>query len=467
MSALLKVLLLLSCTFLGLICGTLYLYSSYSPQFAAELHYSATDSSRIALCGTIGVAVAGPFVGQLVDLRGYTLSLLLGGACVILGYYGMKVQYESKFSSVALSSTMVFMIGCGSTFMNSACLKCCAVSFPSIRGVATLLPLALYGLSALFYSVIATMFFPGDTSKFLGFLSYSSLAIFMVCAPCVMLYDRQNRRSRSRTTTAMGADFELTTMPTTLHKPLLVTDQYPAEIGGMALLSSRSFWIIFFITGALASLGQMYIYLVGYIVKSVISFDFTAPLTGSAEVDLAISIQQSQLLQVGLLSVANCVGRIASGILGDIMSQLFHKPRSLLLFLPCIGMLVTQVMAFTITEHTNLSVLSLSIGFFYGFTFCIMPLIVGDVFGMENYSLNWGFVGMAPILPSFYFTDLFGKTYDRNSIMLDSGVKTCELGKECYSSVFRVTVWVTVFATMAVFLLLRKRKVVSIDKIIK
>lgn len=492
MSAFLKAFLLLSCTFLGLICGTLYLYSSYSPQFANRLEYSATDSSRIALLGTIGVAVAGPVAGRLVDKRGYTVSLIIGGAFVILGYFGMKKQYDSKHSSVHLSALLIFLIGCGSTFMNSACLKCCAVSFPSIRGVATSLPLALYGLSALFYSVIAALFFPGNTSDFLGFLSYSSAIIFVICTPSIIKYDMERGRRRARIAGTIQ-EIELSTItsnPVAHHKPNLHKDigsvaagtddgavagsssfgfdlgleDDGGEVGGIDLIYNKKFWIIFFITGSLASLGQMYIYSVGYVVKALVSFGHISALMESDpefQTKIGTLIQQNQLFQVGLLSVANCVGRIASGILGDIISQR-NKPRSWLLFIPLLGLLLTQIMGYTFQDYKNLTLLSLLIGFFYGFTFCIMPLIVGDTFGMENYSLNWGFVGLAPILPSFYFTNLFGETYDSNSVRIEAtGSQSCTLGRECYGSVFYLTIWVTVVSTIAVVALnMKKRKTV-------
>lgn len=149
----------------------MYLYSSYSPQLAARLNYSVTDSSKIALAGTIGVAIAGPVSGKVIDKTGYTRAMIVGGLCILTGYLGLKKQFDRSYSNLYVSYGFLFLVGTGLTFINGACLKCCAISFPSIRGVATSLPLALYGLSALFYSVIGSVFYPGDTSSFLGFLA--------------------------------------------------------------------------------------------------------------------------------------------------------------------------------------------------------------------------------------------------------------------------------------------------------
>ncbi|RLV86885.1 putative membrane protein [Meyerozyma sp. JA9] len=447
-----KAFVLLSCTFLGLICGTLYLYSSYSPQLADRLKYSVSDSSSIALSGTLGVAISGPLAGKVVDKRGYTVALVIGGLSIVTGYLGLKKQYDLHRSNVSLSAFLFVLVGSGSTFINSTCLKCCAVSFPSIRGVATSLPLALYGLSALFYSVVASMFFPGDTSRFLGFLAYSSGIIFMVCAPSVVLCDREHMKRRqvhetielstvgsapSRSVTPMPS---ISSVPSVPSSPAIANFAVPGrQLHNHSLITSFPFWLLFVTTGTLAALGQMYIYSVGYMVKAL--------LAGHSDASM---IQRDQQLQVGLLSVANCFGRIMGGVLGDIITQSFGRSRSWLLYLPTFGFLLTQIMGLTTSAYEALSLVSLLTGFFYGFTFCIMPLIVGDIFGMANFSYNWGIVGLAPILPSFYFTSLFGRIYDSHTVAQAGEAAVCMLGKACYNSIFELTILVSILTLVLV-----------------
>lgn len=448
-----KALVLLSCTFLGLICGTLYLYSSYSPQFADRLKYSVSDSSSIALLGTLGVAISGPIAGRVVDKRGYTVALVIGGLSIVTGYLGLKKQFDLQRSHVTLLAFLFVLVGMGSTFINLTCLKCCAVSFPSIRGVATSLPLALYGLSALFYSVVASMFFPGNTSEFLGFLAYSSAAIFMLCAPSVISCDREHmKRKQVHETiemTSMGPNSSRSTTPMPLAPLLALVPTSPAigtnvalpsrQPHNQSLISSFPFWLLFVTTGSLAALGQMYIYSVGYMVKALL-FRFSN----------SAMIQKDQQLQVGLLSIANCFGRIMGGVLGDVITQSFRKSRSWLLYLPAGGFLFTQVMGLTTTAYEALSAVSLLTGFFYGFTFCIMPLIIGDIFGMANFSYNWGIVGLAPILPSFYFTSLFGKIYDSHTVVKDGAPAACTIGNRCYNSIFELTLAVALLSLVLV-----------------
>ncbi|CAK9441355.1 uncharacterized protein LODBEIA_P52230 [Lodderomyces beijingensis] len=484
-----RVCVLLSCTFLGLICGTLYLYSSYSPQLAKQLSYTVSDSSLIALCGTVGMAVAGPVSGAVVDKKGYTVSILIGGLLIISGYIGLKYQFDQAWSKLQVSCYWIFSIGLGSTFINSACLKCCAVSFPSIRGVATSLPLALYGLSALFYSVIASTFYPGKTSDFLEFLARSIVIIYVVCFPSVYLADKEHKLKRATSFQSKQRSLSSPDDPEPIHN----------EQRGYLFMDYK-FWLLFLITGFLAALGQMYIYSVGYMVKALVlansaSLDETllqqssqSQISHSSQIELVV--QQEQQLQVGLISIANCLGRISSGVLGDIITQSFGKPRSWLLVIPAIGTSFCQILSSAVENYARLPGSSFLVGYFYGFTFCLMPIIVGDVFGMENFSFNWGMVSMAPIIPSYYFTSLFGEIYDANS-KGDSKLTTttgsleaskpaaaqlsvgCFLGNRCYNSIFTLTFSVGLVACVLVVILnvadlmfkKRNRKLLSLSEI--
>lgn len=454
---------LLSCTFMGLICGTLYLISSYSPQFAKRLGYSVSESSTMALLGSLGIAVAGPIAGVVVDRAGYTIPLIIGGVQIIVGYLSLKAQYDYQYPNVLLSAFIVFAIGSGSTFINSTTLKCCAVTFPSIRGMATSLPLALYGLSAMFYSLVALMFFPGDTLRFLGFLGYLALVIFIICAPSVMWCDYEVKKV-IEPTLPLPESVEMSNLRPFITRSNAVTPQlsprvsftrtqkHVTELGGIELLKSSNFWLLFIVTGLLAALGQMYIYSVGYMVKALVTIEISK---SSPELlnNIEAAIQRDQQLQVGLLLVANCAGRILAGILGDIALQSYKIKRSWLLFIPALGLFVTQLMGMNILQYPELSLDSLLTGLFYGFTFCILPSIVGDTFGMENFSLNWGIIGLAPILPSFYFTSLFGRIYDSNSQpnqFAEGNTMVCLLGKHCYSSIFELTFVLAIVAIVCV-----------------
>lgn len=440
--------MLLSCTMMGLICGTLYVYSSYSPQLALRLGYSATNASLVALSGNFAVAISGPFAGIIVDKRGYTHPLVIGVIGILIGYLGLREQYFAMHGSIVVLCFCLFMVGLGLTFIFLACLKCCAVSFPQQRGVATSFPSAMYGLLAMFYSVVASKYYPGDTQGFLLFLPLSIVVIFAACAPAIAM--SESRRAPAPKVVLVAAPIEL--KPLGGHPPVQKGVYEFNEHSETPLLFSPRFWLLFIITGAMAAVGQMYIYSVGYMVKALVVAQYLLGEDPKQIEAIDAFIQVEQQAQVALLSIANCSGRLVAGFLGDFVRQRLRKPRSWLLFAPGIGFTVTQFMAKNLLNYSSLHAISVVCGFMYGFMFCILPIIVGDVFGMDDFSRNWGFVGLAPLLPANFFTSMFGVVYDSNSVTTEQGLHLCLLGKACYEQVFKMSLMVAILSLVVVFI---------------
>lgn len=434
-STLLRALVLVSCTFLGLVCGTLYLYLLYAPQLAARLGYLAAQLSSIALFGGLGVALAGPGAGAVVDAYGYSAPLVVGAAAIVAGYTVLQRQFDLAWTSVAVLRLALFVVGCGSTLINQACLKCCSVSFPRMRGVATALVLALYGLLAMFYLVAGAVLFAGDTLRFIAFLARLLWVVAAVCAPMVMLRDRA--RPQERLELRLPAPARAAEKPEPGLAP--VAPHESSDISGTRLLRLARFWLLFVATGALAGTGQMYIYSVGYMTKALVA-------AANSAVDEA-AFQSEQQLQVGLLSVANCLGRLAAGVSGDMLHLVYDIPRRRLLLVPSVGLWVAQAIAAALEAPRQLAVALLLTGFFYGYTFCMMPLVVGDEFGIRHFLANWGMMALAPMLPSYLFTSMFGRIYD---LRLVDGV--CAAGRTCYCGVFVVALGAVLAAAVLVVL---------------
>jgi hypothetical protein len=93
--------------------------------------------------------------------------------------------------SVALISFCSFLSGVGSCAAFQAALKTATLNWPTHRGSATACPLAAFGLSAFFYTVIAGIAFPGDTSSLLMFLSLATSLLVAVSIPFLIIVDRQ------------------------------------------------------------------------------------------------------------------------------------------------------------------------------------------------------------------------------------------------------------------------------------
>jgi hypothetical protein len=93
--------------------------------------------------------------------------------------------------SVGLISFCSFLSGVGSSSAFQASLKTATLNWPTHRGTATACPLAAFGLSAFFYTVIAGFAFPGDTSGLLMLLSLATSLLVLVSIPFLIVVDHQ------------------------------------------------------------------------------------------------------------------------------------------------------------------------------------------------------------------------------------------------------------------------------------
>ncbi|KAH3664354.1 hypothetical protein WICMUC_005739 [Wickerhamomyces mucosus] len=454
---------LLSCTLVGFVCGTLYLYSAFGPQLAHRLSYSGTDAQFIAFSGTIGIALSGVPAGLIIDQRGFTIALIIGALSIALGYLGLKDQFDDVYESVSLSAFFVFLVGAGSTFINSSLIKCCAISFPNNRGIATSFPIATYGLSAFAYSAVGSLLFKTDTSRFLGFLGYSSLAICLIGLPSIYLADANSNKGQtirnlprpsleSRSSSGKRSpSIELQPYPLgsgsfprqkNLAEELIQKKiQASSDSSPVEILKSTNFWLVLIVLGALAALGQMYIYSVGYIVKSLLS-----------EVGDDKVITKEQQFQVSVLSIANCAGRLLCGILGDLISNSLKKSRSWILFFPCSLLLLVQIVGYQLEDYSKLWIESIINGIGYGFTWSSIPQLLIEYFGVGSFSFAWGVINLGPIIPAYYFTHLFGSIYDSN-LTIDETTKleNCLVKSDCYRSTFGRTFFFALITFVVVF----------------
>ncbi|KAI0815496.1 major facilitator superfamily domain-containing protein [Xylaria sp. FL0064] len=167
-------------TFIALACGTNYVYSAWAPQFADKLHLSATESELIGLSGNLGMYALGVPIGIFVDTRGPRPAVLVGSFLLGLGYLPLERAYDAGQGSVPWLSFVSFLTGLGGCTAFAAAVKTSALNWPTHRGTATAFPIAAFGLSAFFFSLVSSVFFPGSPGKFLLLLSVGTFAITFI-----------------------------------------------------------------------------------------------------------------------------------------------------------------------------------------------------------------------------------------------------------------------------------------------
>lgn len=164
-------------TVISLACGTNYVYSAWAPQFSDKLLLSATESNLIGLAGNLGMYSMGVPVGMFVDSKGPRPAVIVGSILLGLGYYPLHQAYDAGHGSVPWMCFVSYLTGLGGCMAFAAAVKTSALNWPHHRGTATAFPLAAFGLSAFFFSLIGSIFFPGSPSKFLMLLAYGTFGL--------------------------------------------------------------------------------------------------------------------------------------------------------------------------------------------------------------------------------------------------------------------------------------------------
>ncbi|TFK53323.1 MFS general substrate transporter [Heliocybe sulcata] len=147
--------------------------AAYAPQLGSRLKINHTQLNIIGLAGNVGVYSSGPVWGHIVDARGPKLLLMVSFTFLLVGYMGIRHVYDAGPGAydglaLALLVTCGFLTGSGGNAGLSSAMNATAKSFPdNARATSTGVVLSGFGLSAFFFSTIAHIAFPGNTSDFL------------------------------------------------------------------------------------------------------------------------------------------------------------------------------------------------------------------------------------------------------------------------------------------------------------
>ncbi|KAI5292194.1 hypothetical protein KEM52_006550 [Ascosphaera acerosa] len=207
-----------------------------------------------------------------------------------------------------------------------------------------------------------------------------------------------------------------------------------ADVRGWELLPKIEFWQLVALLGLLSGIGLMTINNIGNDVKSLwLHWDRDATPG---------FIQKQQVLQVSILSIFSCGGRLLSGIGSDILVNKLHLSRVWCLFASSLIFCFAQVAATQIVNPHHLMIISSTTGLAYGFLFGVAPSIVAHVFGVGGLSQNWGILCLAPVLSGNVFNLMYGSIYDHHSIIGPTGERVCLEGVGCYRATYEFAVLV-------------------------
>lgn len=486
-----RIVSVVAATLIALACGTNYAYSAWAPQFADKLKLSATQSNIIGTAANLGMYAAGIPMGMITDRKSPRLAAIIGMFALFVGYYPIKLAYDGGpgYMSVALISFCSFLSGVGSCAAFQAALKTATLNWPTHRGSATACPLAAFGLSAFFYTLIAGIAFPGNTSGLLTMLSFATSSLVLVSIPFLIVVDhkagtgyavvptseRARRDSNVLHTTKSSTSTKFTSSalpqqettaeeeqdgPSTEVSSLLssvpgdiVDDDSEAvskksahsstDVTGLALLRRPEFWQLWVLMGLLSGVGLMTINNIGHDVQALWKFwdqnvtdDFLA---------------HRQLWHVSLISLCSFLGRLSSGIGSDVIVKRLNHSRFWCAAISATIFALAQGAAIHVEDPHYLWAVSGLSGLAYGVLFGVFPVLVVDAFGPDGFAVNWGFMTLAPVVSGNVFNLFYGTVYDSNSIVEPDGQRGCEVGLSCYRTAYYVTLTSSVLGIFACF----------------
>ncbi|KAJ2800504.1 hypothetical protein H4R20_004035, partial [Coemansia guatemalensis] len=157
---------------------------------------------------------------------------------------------------------------------------------------------------------------------------------------------------------------------------------------------------------------------------------------------------------VAIVSLGSFIGRLTIGFVADACKRVWRLPRSGILVLVTLCVVISQVVVGAADTLPTLLVGSAMTGLSYGFVFGFVPTLVSIWFGTLYFGSNWG---LASVFIGFCGQGLgafFGHIYDRN--LPDQDPAKCTRGA-CYHDAFRLSLVVALLGFCAAVVLARRR----------
>ncbi|KAI0306537.1 MFS general substrate transporter [Multifurca ochricompacta] len=465
--------LLLTCfsiTANALLAGGIFTFPLLSPALAFHLKLTQPQLTTIALLGMMGQYPFAAFVGKIIDEHGPWACSLIASFLFSTGFALFAAEIAKtpddirgpSKSSFRTLAACFFMIGLGTVSSYFSALFAASRTFPRYLGAASGITMALFGLSPLFLSLLASRYFTDSSTglsvtNFLIFLSLASGIIHLVGAFNLRLLKPEHEAESTSEITPTSDD---TARLTDERQPLLPNKISQLDVRVMSVGESTSvvqlfkdshFWFLAFIALIILGSCEMIISNIGTIVLSLHS----ESTSGVVE-------------PLRLISISNTLSRLLSGPLADFIAPVasdMHDdgpqfPRryrvsrvALLSGIPLLLVGTFVYMELSVRTSDDLWILSIGTGAAYGTTFTILPSIVSSIWGSRNFGRNFGVLTYAP----FFGTPLFSYLYAFVSAHNNVGDGICT-GVTCWSLTFWVSTGASLLSCVASTILWRRWK---------
>ncbi|RDB20968.1 putative transporter MCH1 [Hypsizygus marmoreus] len=439
----------------SLTAGGIFMFPILSPALASILKFTQPQLTTIVLAGMVGQYPFSPLVGRILDQYGPSTCSMVSAMLFCVAF--LSSALEVAFAPVKISEpssasfhrlTAFFLVaGLGTVFSYFSSIFAASKSFPHHPGLAAGASMALFGLSPLCLSTLASKFFMDHDSglldivsflKFMALLTASThiLGAFALCSPVTYLVSLSLPVSSS-STEAMNESSSLLS-----RKSGVVADANSPDP-----IPDPYFWLLALYCLIVIGASEMVISNIGTI---VLSLPPAAGRQGSTSDEVTSN-------QVKILSVANTLSRLVVGPLADFVSPVAsHLPKDLvvyprkhrvsrIVFLSGATLLLGLAflwMEIGVKSREAIWLLSVSTGIAYGAVFTVLPSIISSVWGVPNLGRNFGIMTYAPFLgtPLFSYLYAFVSAANARETIICQGV-----------SCWRTTFWVSCGTSMLAF----------------
>ncbi|KZT26282.1 MFS general substrate transporter [Neolentinus lepideus HHB14362 ss-1] len=469
---------------LGLVClsiagnalcaGGIFTFPLISPALATHLKLTQPQLTTIVLAGMVGQYPFAAIVGKCIDKYGPWACSLIASILFSSSFGSFSLEIaktaddvlQPSASSFQRLTVFFFMAGLGTVFSYFSALFAASKNFPDYIGVASGATMALFGLSPLFLSVIASTFFtnPDAGLQVSSYLMCLAVLVGLVnlCGAVILRSSKksvQDREESGAETSQQVQDVEEPDERAPLlpgKAPTATIDVSTVDEGATVvdLLKNRHFWVLVMITLLVCGACEMIMSNTGSIVLSLPQSSNPGMKVTSFQrsgTDVATSAQ------VRLLSLANTISRLFFGPLADYISPVASYlpsgerafPRqhfiSRVAFLSLSSMLLAITLfsvQLNVRTQADLWLLSVGTGMTYGTTFTVLPSIISSIWGLSNMARNFGILSYAPFIGTPLFSYLYA--FVATSHAPDNGI--CQ-GASCW----RFTFWVATGASIVAF----------------
>ena len=500
---------ILSC----LCAGSITAYSLYGPLFLRHLQYTQYQVNAVSTTAELATYLPVPIFGWLCD-RFNPRPLSLASAIFFgLGYGLAAGVYNAGPGSggVYRSDTgemreggwpfwvmiLAFVgVGMGTCSMYLAAVTTCAKNFGrgKHRGIALAMPIAAFGLSGMWQSLVGSYCFRDDTMegdvdvfRYFCFLGGLLFAVGLVGALGLRVVDAEElindgvgeleRSGLLEGSTLLTHEEEGLSQREIWHesdnhnpgvgnghingygtidplrddsesvlsgqgKPNNYTDDDDPKTKKNRLLNAETMLFLsdptayllaagFFLT---TGPGEAYLNNIGTLIHTLYAPGTNPPSSNSPAT------------HVSIVALSSTLARLATGTLSDLFAPTpetgYKRPRQLCT-LPRPGLLLAASVVFSIGQillaspliqafPQVLPLVTALVGLGYGATFSLTPMLISVVWGVQNFGTNWGIVAVVPAGGAAVWGAIYSAVYSAGT-QEDAG--EC-FGKSCYMPTF-------------------------------